>query len=571
MARTRPTLDEIRHVIDRVPEAPPEGTFEIALVLGGTVSAGAYTAGFVDMLVEALDAWYVAKANDRDAPPHDVKLKVATGASGGAVCASILARALSVGFPPVRPTSDEATRATNPFYHIWVNMLDIKGMADTGDINDGKVLKSLLNGAAIDDGTKYIVERFQGGPLPHPDWEVRPYVDNPFRVIVTLANLRGVPYRIDFGDGNSQTYISHADYARFACDVSHTNRASFPPGTPRPDEFLVQREGRAGAVHWGTLGSYARASGAFPIGFPARRLDRPLAHYDYRAMVLPSDTGTPLIAPLEPVWDGVEIDETYHFLAIDGGTFNNEPIELARTELAGLTGRNFRDKEKANRAVVLVDPLPKPPSLGPSRFGNLIGLGGSTLSALIDQGRYSTGDLTLMAHPDAFSRFMVVPRRRDRKKGEQALATAGLGAFIGFFEPAFRRHDYILGRINCQQFLRDEFVLDATNPLFAGWSDLQRHQFAVPGGYLPIIPRLGDAAMNDDELPWPKGRLTPEAVHGALKGRVEAIVEKLADNALDYDLLTDRLIRAMKGWTADQILAPVTGKVREDLRAWNLD
>ena len=35
---------------------------EFALVLGGTVSAGAYTAGAVDFLIEALDCFAAAKA-----------------------------------------------------------------------------------------------------------------------------------------------------------------------------------------------------------------------------------------------------------------------------------------------------------------------------------------------------------------------------------------------------------------------------------------------------------------------------------------------------------------------------
>ena len=40
----------------------PDETFELALVLGGTVSAGAYTAGALDFLIEALDCWEAARA-----------------------------------------------------------------------------------------------------------------------------------------------------------------------------------------------------------------------------------------------------------------------------------------------------------------------------------------------------------------------------------------------------------------------------------------------------------------------------------------------------------------------------
>jgi len=39
---------------------------------------------------------------------------------------------------------------------------------------------------------------------------------------------------------------------------------------------------------------------------------------------------------------------------------NNEPLELARVELAGLTGRNPRDGGRANRATILIGPVPGP-------------------------------------------------------------------------------------------------------------------------------------------------------------------------------------------------------------------
>jgi len=67
--------------------APPAAnTFEIALALGGTVSAGAYTAGAVDFLIEALDCWTrLRDGGDAVAPKHRALLKVITGTSGGGV------------------------------------------------------------------------------------------------------------------------------------------------------------------------------------------------------------------------------------------------------------------------------------------------------------------------------------------------------------------------------------------------------------------------------------------------------------------------------------------------------
>jgi hypothetical protein len=66
------------------PPVPDDKTFEIALTLGGTVSAGAYTAGAIDFLIQALDCWEKAVAEgDPMAPGHNVVLKVVSGTSGG--------------------------------------------------------------------------------------------------------------------------------------------------------------------------------------------------------------------------------------------------------------------------------------------------------------------------------------------------------------------------------------------------------------------------------------------------------------------------------------------------------
>jgi predicted acylesterase/phospholipase RssA len=70
--------------------------FQIGLTMSGAISAGAYTAGVLDFLIEALDAWEDAR-NGPDAdtvPSHRVGIKVMSGASAGAITAAIGAIAL---------------------------------------------------------------------------------------------------------------------------------------------------------------------------------------------------------------------------------------------------------------------------------------------------------------------------------------------------------------------------------------------------------------------------------------------------------------------------------------------
>src|SRR3984957_20684630 len=82
-----------------VPDLGP-GVFEFALVLGGTVSAGAYTAGAVDFLIQALDCLAKARLQGR-APRHQVRLRLIAGTSGGGVNAAIAARVLAYDYPHI--------------------------------------------------------------------------------------------------------------------------------------------------------------------------------------------------------------------------------------------------------------------------------------------------------------------------------------------------------------------------------------------------------------------------------------------------------------------------------------
>ena len=79
-----------------------ERTFEIGLTMAGAVSAGAYTAGVLDFLLEALEAWYLQRAvAPGSVPSHSINLRVMSGASAGALTAAIVAANAQARFPPV--------------------------------------------------------------------------------------------------------------------------------------------------------------------------------------------------------------------------------------------------------------------------------------------------------------------------------------------------------------------------------------------------------------------------------------------------------------------------------------
>ena len=56
------------------------GPFEIALVMAGAISGGAYTAGVLDFLIQAMDAWEEEKRlRPQDTLRHEVRLRAMSG------------------------------------------------------------------------------------------------------------------------------------------------------------------------------------------------------------------------------------------------------------------------------------------------------------------------------------------------------------------------------------------------------------------------------------------------------------------------------------------------------------
>ena len=67
-----------------------DSVFEIGLAMAGAISAGAYSAGVIDFLFQALDAWEKAKREAPDTVPnHSVCLRAAAGASAGSITAAL--------------------------------------------------------------------------------------------------------------------------------------------------------------------------------------------------------------------------------------------------------------------------------------------------------------------------------------------------------------------------------------------------------------------------------------------------------------------------------------------------
>lgn len=98
--------------------------FEIDLCMAGAVSAGAYTAGVMDYLIEALSEWEKLKVNS-NIPQHEVCISVMGGASAGGMTALLAASTINNPIDPVQlPEAGKLMdeHPENKLYNGWVDL-----------------------------------------------------------------------------------------------------------------------------------------------------------------------------------------------------------------------------------------------------------------------------------------------------------------------------------------------------------------------------------------------------------------------------------------------------------------
>lgn len=506
-----------------------EQVFEIGLVLAGAVSAGAYTAGVIDYLVEKLEAFEAYKqdhAGEPLCPKHKVVIKVISGASAGAMT-GVLAAANFAGEPD--PEGSRLKRA-------WVDEIDIEHLLAARDIGGSEPLTSLLDSTVLDDIVENALKIDPRTALPD-------FVAKPLNIFLSVTNLRGVPYSLAAAGTATPGHemMRHADNMRFTLfDVAQT-----PAPSPDDDAIPLAR-GQVGPEdpNWTTFGQAALASGAFPGGLKPRVLRRRASDYQNRVWRVPKEKGGEdddscfelvNIAPNFP--EGMP--DEYEFLNVDGGVMNNEPLELAREFLAGPGGRNPRGADVARKAVLMVDPFPEPAGFGLEYTAepDLVSVAGQMLGALKMQARFKPDELRLAGDSVTFSRFLIAPTRRetDGAPTDPAITAAVMGAFGGFLSQLFRTHDYALGRRNCEKFLKDWFRLDANNPVFGGWRDAT-YVKPHPGAdfeSLPIIPIRHPGNIENPLPRRPRGNeVDTAALRKHVKIRVDQVVKRLIKTRL---------------------------------------
>jgi predicted acylesterase/phospholipase RssA len=492
-------------IINRPPPEPVPGTplffdktddqnddteFRIGLVMAGAISAGAYTAGVMDFIIEAIQKWDDRKqAQNTDpsavpegghVPTHDIRFDALAGASAGGMCAGIFASALrnyQYGTNSLSP--DQSAKSL--FYQAWVQKLNIGAMLTNKDTHpDGKKLTlkpaSFLNvkGDYDPNGANSLegIRDFGIDVKSSGNWPT--WLKDPLPIILTVSNLNGVPYSLNFNtsDRTAQHAMSkHADHVVYSLSAK---------GDVHHHATGLDFNANGGVDTWEGLGESLLATGAFPLAFPPRNIkDRTGNWYDtQRFPLVQTDRSIDWIQG-PPNWpDGFDKD-SYKLWCVDGGMLNNEPMELARLAIADKTGRNTRCPKKATRMILMVDPFPGAPA-DPKKLSmnsSFLESIGQIISSLTQTARMKIDELVLFHNSDSVSRFAIIPKKYVRgangemKDSERPLASGSLGAFGGMLEIEWRHHDYLLGRLNAQKFLKDWFTVDADHEVMQNHKD----------------------------------------------------------------------------------------------------
>jgi len=487
-----------------------ENQFKIGINMAGAISAGAYTAGVLDLLIEAIEEWETAKKAYRTwlngprtepSPPpvplHDVSIEAFSGASAGGMCAAISSVLVQRKFDHIHSGVEQNT--SNTFYEAWVNRINILDLLRS----DGAVspLTSILDCRIIDD---IATKALEPAVLDRPA-----YIAEDLTLFLTLTGVRGIPYPLYAGASTTAEYASYyADRLRFQVVPNATAPVLAADAKPLPVNNMT-------GGSWPLLREAAMATGAFPIFLEPRIVSRATADYSVPGWERICQSPLTQLPPAIPNGTA-QFDNLY----VDGGVTNNDPFQLAHDYLAATNPKtepgyhNPPEADRANCAVLTVAPFPSQDTwnagFDAGKESAVSRIVAHLVTIVVSQSRFQGESLGRLIRGDGFSRFVIAPTHKDR--AIPALQCSTLSAFGGFFSRGFRKHDFLLGRYNCQQFLRAYFKLPAANGVIAaglgaagdGATEiLSTWAGAAPAGapadwdstWVPLIPLCGTAAQ----------------------------------------------------------------------------
>jgi len=286
------------------------------------------------------------RQHNESAASEDEKIyiDVLTGASAGGMTATIAAQKLLYDADAL------VFERQNAFYLPWVSEVSLEGLLALS--KDDDAAQSILSTDLVKRiAETYLLNRYKAPTPPKP--KKHPAAADSIYLGLALANLNGVDYRRQL-----QTHQESFTYTRHQDEYCRTFHADTPADDTR--------------AAWEFLRDAAVSCGAFPFAFRPIPLERNQGDYT-------APNGHALVA-----WAAA----TATFAYTDGGTFQNEPLGLAKN----LVDRIDPQREQTDsRFYLFVSPGEKKGTAAPqfkaeqSKLGAVAGRLGS---AIFQQSRF---------------------------------------------------------------------------------------------------------------------------------------------------------------------------------------
>jgi hypothetical protein len=308
----------------------------LAITISGAVSLGAYEAGVMFELLQALGEHNVAT------PADQIVIDVLTGASAGGMTAVILAQKLLFQSDRLGDPAD------NDLYLPWVRDIDLTGLLALRSDEAEKL--SILSSDLVEAiSTKYLTDSYRLG-INMSSQGRHPAAAARIKIGLAMSNLNGIDYGLQLATGGAMPYTRFQDQVCVDVDSQDPDHDS--------RDF------------WEPLRNAAVACGAFPLAFRVKDLLRHISDYqDPEPLSIPA-TGM-------------------HFAYTDGGVFQNEPVALAKRLVDEID--NHRNDQ---RFYVFVAPGMRQSASNTfsaqsaSTFFNYWNTGKTLITAVFNQARY---------------------------------------------------------------------------------------------------------------------------------------------------------------------------------------
>ncbi|XMO87782.1 hypothetical protein AAFN75_05720 [Algibacter sp. AS12] len=579
--------------------------FHLGITMAGAVSAGAYTAGFIDYLFEILELWEEQKSvirkklsnnqplttYEKQIPLHDVCIEALGGASAGGMVGMITALSTFSKTPPVKlPTN---LKTGNILYDSWVLLDDddkvktFEKMLNTEDLDSSDDIPSLLNSKPIDR----IADKVFNELVSKENKRERPnYISEDLRIILTLCSLRGVPFEFKFGNVSSANFpytpghrmSEHMIIAHFKMKYDEV-----------ADKDVYLKFDPYNEASKALLKLCTKATGAFPIGLAPRHFKDQLSTTYLKNCIL---RNLEIDEKDKSVIDIKINDNYFDFTDVDGGTINNEPYSEVVQVLESIIP-NY-DPKLPMFGTIMVDPFPNfynqdepggvedifSPTLFQKSIWSVIPKLYTTLREQVSvkhSGSFYKDYLRLLVFPVKWEHLGVL-------KNHPPISCASLGGFGGFLDIEFRKHDFFLGRNNARNFFRAYFMLehDKNNlhPLFEGLSDdalaifkrKATNDSGVEATYFPIIPDLNFIEDKENGNTNPFSYTIEEfpklasnyfnTIEPALKNRINNILTSEINKRFKEKWLIRNALKLVKGLITKRLTKSTIDVMKKDFK-----